>query len=226
MVPNLAWRARDLGGPRREVQMRRLFIAAAAFLFSCEGVLAQSVINSPGMGATSPLGILGSTSPGLTTGIPLGATEIDPGGLGPTPIGPMSTGSSCLGTTSSSSSGTAGGAGTGTTSSFDGGGMGSAVTSSSCSLPSSNAVSSAGAASPLSNPGASATTSLNGGVVPLGATEINSAGISALIGIPAPSITVTPCIGSTTNGLMSGSLDPSSLATGSMNAGGTASSGC
>jgi len=73
--------------------MRRLFVAAAAVLFSCEIGLAQSLMTTPAMRGTSPLGMLGSTSSGTATGIPLGATEIDPGGLGPTPIGPMSSGS-------------------------------------------------------------------------------------------------------------------------------------
>jgi hypothetical protein len=213
--------------------MRRLFIAAVVLLWSSEAGLTQSVTTTPGIGLTSPLGIPGSTSSGSPTGIPLGATEIDPGGIGPTPIGPMSSSSSCIGTTSSStgvagsSTGMAGGAAMGTTgasSSFDGGGMASATTSSSCSAPSSGVVSSTGTASPLSNPGASATSNLGGGAIPLGATELDSGGVSSLIGVPAPSVTATPCVGSTmTNGLMSGSSGP----TGSIGTGGmTSSSGC
>jgi hypothetical protein len=80
------------------------------------------------------------------------------------------------------------------------------TSSSGCSVPSSGVVSPFGTASPLSNPDANSTARLDGGVIPLGATEMNSAGVSPLIGIPAPSVAVTPCIGSTTtSGLMSGS---------------------
>ena len=237
--------------------MRRLFIAAAAILLSCEAGLAQTT-TIPGIGLTSPLGIPGSTASvsGLPTGIPLGATEINPGGVGPAPIGPTTPTASCLGIGSSSSgtmigsaglgtmaagamsgtmtggamSGTttAGVSGTGgTTSSFDGGGMGSALTSGGCPLPSSSVVSSAGTASPM--PGTIGTTRLDGGVIPLGATETNSAGVSPLIGVPAPSTAVTPCVGSTTTvgSLMPGSSGSSSLTMGSIGTSGvTSTSGC
>jgi hypothetical protein len=220
--------------------MRRLFIAAALILFGCEAGLAQSGMAIPGIGITSPLGIAGATSPTLPTGIPLGATEINPGGVGPAPFGPTTPTASCLGTSSSSTgmigsaaSGTlAGGAvsgamtggalsgtttdgesGTsGMTSSFDGGGMGSTT---GCPLPSTGVVSSAGTASPM--PGTPGTLRLDGGAIPLGATEMNSAGISPLVGVPAPGSTITtaPCIGSMTT-------DGSSSLTSSM----TSTSGC
>ena len=228
--------------------MRRLFIAAVAILLSCEAGLAQTT-TIPGIGLTSPLGIPGSTASvsGLPTGIPLGATEINPGGIGPMPIGPTTPTASCLGIGSSSSGTMIGSAGLGTmatgamsgtmtgglsgtggtTSSFDGGGMGSALTSGGCPLPSSSVVSSAGTASPM--PGTIGTTRLDGGVIPLGATETNSAGISPLVGVPAPSTAVTPCIGSTTTvgSLMPGSSDSSSLTMGSIGTSGVPSTfGC
>jgi hypothetical protein len=207
--------------------MRRLFIAAVLILFGCEAGLAQTT-TIPGIGLTSPLGIPGATSSasGLPTGIPLGATEINPGGLGLAPIGPTTPTANCLGTgTGSSYTGmigsasmgtmaagavsgaTTGGAVTGTsntgeaaaggtTSSFDGGGMGSASVSGGCPLPSSAVVSSAGTASPM--PGTIGTTRLDGGVIPLGSTATSSAGLSPLIGVTAPSTAVSPCIGSST----------------------------
>jgi hypothetical protein len=195
--------------------MGRLLIAAIVVVLSCEAGLTQALTNTPSIGLTSPLGIPGSTSPGSPTGIPLGATEIDPGGIGPTPIGPTSSSSTCVSTSSSTGvdSGAAGGT-MGTTSLFDGGGISSATTSSSCSLPSSSAVSSAGTASPLSTPGVTATFGLNGGAIPLGATEIDGGGVSSLIGIPVPSVTSTPCVGSTTTNLAAGTT------------GMTSSSGC
>src|SRR5437763_6460744 len=131
-------------------------------LFGCCAPHAQSATTTSGLGATSPLGMLGSSgATGSGTGIPLGATEIDPGGLSPVS-------SSCnSGMTSMS----------GTSSIFDGGGSnstGSASSTSSCT--SSNNVTSAGTASPLSMPGTSSGLTLNGRTIPLGATEIGSAG--------------------------------------------------
>jgi hypothetical protein len=222
--------------------MRRLFIAAALILFGCEAGLAQSGMAIPGIGITSPLGIAGATSPTLPTGIPLGATEINPGGVGPAPLGPTTQTANCLGTGGGSSyngmigsaysgtlapgavsGSTTGGAVSGTTtdgesgtsgmtSSFDGGGMGSTT---GCPLPSTGVVSSAGTASPM--PGTTGTLRLDGGAIPLGSTEMNSAGISPLVGVPAPgsTITTTPCIGSMTT-------DGSSSLTSSM----TSTSGC
>jgi len=63
--------------------MRRLVAIAAVILMGCGAGHAQTSMSTPAMGATSPLGTLGpSGSSG--TGIPLGATEIDPGGVSPT----------------------------------------------------------------------------------------------------------------------------------------------
>jgi hypothetical protein len=71
-----------------------------------------------------------------------------------------------------------------------------------------------GAASPLSTPTASSTFRLNGGAVPLGATEIGSAGISPMISSQA-----TPCTGAF-------SATAPSPATGAMSVGVGSASGC
>jgi hypothetical protein len=191
----------------QEVSMRRLFVLAVAMLFSGSASLAQTAMGTPSIGATSPLGIPGSTSSASPTGIPLGATEIDPGGLSPAPIGSMAGGSNCIAagilssgmaTSAASASSTAGTSATpGTASTFDGGGttgMGT-VTSGNCASTSSGMLSSTGTASPLSNPGANTSSALSGGTLPLGSTEIGSAGVSPMINVPGPTITTTPCAG-------------------------------
>jgi len=69
--------------------MRILSLIAAVVLLGCGAAHAQSVMTVPGMGATSPLSVLGSSASSgsnSATGIPLGATEIDPGGLSPAPM--------------------------------------------------------------------------------------------------------------------------------------------
>src|ERR1700758_3022657 len=122
--------------------MRLLPIIMAAILFGCGTAQAQSVMISPGMGATSPLGVPGSSAPSGSnspTGIPLGATEIDPGGLSPAPLSNCSasgfTANSGMssGTTGLNGSGIGSASGLGTTSTtgstFDGGGFGSTTTS-------------------------------------------------------------------------------------------------
>lgn len=193
--------------------MRILSVSILAMLVGCGTVGAQTP-TGPAM-ATSPLGMLGSAAPGgfTSTGSPLGATEIDGGGLSPLP------GLNCnaSGSSSSGMSGTAGMTGisgvsgmpsaSGTISPFDGGGVASAggmTGMSSCTLPS-PAVSSAGMASPLSTPGQISTFRLNGGTIPLGATELGNAGVSPLITSPMPSSMATPCTGSMTTATSPGS---------------------
>src|SRR5215468_1248568 len=105
--------------------MGRTVAIMAMVLLSCAVGHAQTSMGSStspsALGATSPLGIPGATSPS-TTGIPLGATEIDPGGLGVVP-GATSSNFGCI------STGTLPGSGSTTTSTatgsstFDGGGM-------------------------------------------------------------------------------------------------------
>ena len=115
--------------------MRLLPLIVAAILVGCGAARAQSAMTSAGIGATSPLGVLGSSASSgsnSATGIPLGATEIDPGGLSPAPVSNCNTSVSSsagmsLGTAGSSGPGMASMSGTssntGMTSTFDGGGF-------------------------------------------------------------------------------------------------------
>jgi hypothetical protein len=190
--------------------MRRLLLALAAVVFACGLAQAQSALTPPGMGATSPLGAPGAPLVG-PVGIPLGATEINPGGLSPLPD---ATGSNCP----------AGGP-------FDGGGSSAAVgilmsgtsAGGNCASMSSAMPSSGGIASPLFTPGTTAGSSPNGGTIPLGATEIGGGGVSQLGTVPIPGVqaftlpapvvgpatstsassatTTTPCAGSAAMGI-------------------------
>jgi hypothetical protein len=190
--------------------MRLLPLLAAAVLFGSGAAHAQSAMTGAGMGttsplATSPLGILGSSASGgsnSTTGIPLGATEIDPGGLSPAPISNCNTSDSAA--YSGMSSGMTGLSGSGMASmpvgsAFDGGGFDS-TTSSACASTSASASSapSGGLASPLSSMGTNSNFTLNGGTIPLGSTEIDSAGVSPLITTPMSNSLLPSCVGSTT----------------------------
>jgi hypothetical protein len=171
--------------------MRPAYVMMIIILLGSSAAQAQSASTMPGLGATSPLGMLGSSSSG-GTGVPLGATEIDPGGLSPlgacVPSDPSMQGASA---TNSSSAG----------STFDGGGLANtgSITSSSC-TPGTPNVTSTGIASPLSG----APSNLAGGTIPLGATELDGGGLSPMITVPAPVLPapggVTSCTGSLTNG--------------------------
>ena len=167
--------------------MQRLFVITAVILVGCGAARAQNSPNgsvmNPAVGITSPLGIPGSNGSG-GTGIPLGATEIDPGGLSQSTAANCDAGGSYMGTSGTGASGM-----TGAVSTFDGGGLAGVGSALSPCSPSAS-VSSIGAASPLSTPTAGSTFRLNGGAVPLGATEIGSAGISPMISSQA-----TPCTG-------------------------------
>jgi hypothetical protein len=192
--------------------MRLLPLIAAAVLVGSSAAHAQSAMIGAGIGTTSPLatsslGILGSSATGGSnspTGIPLGATEIDPGGLSPAPISSCNTSGSAaysgmsLGTTGSSGSGMAS---MPVGSAFDGGGFGSTTTSA-CASTSASASSAAsgGLASPLSSMGTNSNFTLNGGTIPLGSTEIDSAGVSPLITTPMSNNLTPSCVGSTAGG--------------------------
>lgn len=148
--------------------MRHELIAAMLIvLLGCHPVSAQvGVMGSPtpGMGATSPLGI----TPGLPVppaGIPFGATELASPGVSPAPsdtTGMPGTGTSC------SSSGTSG-----STTNYDGGGM--TMGTGTCGSGSGNSAPSMTATSPASPGGASKAG------IPLGSVELGNAGISPLI---------------------------------------------
>ncbi len=207
--------------------MRRvLTTAGAVFLFGCATSFAQ-VAPTPGIGATSPLGTMNFNSPSGPVGIPLGATELNSGG-----ISPLAGGTLCTGT-AASSGGTAGsttgmsatgtgmsamGSGVaGSMSTFDGGGapLGSMIGST---CPSGTAAGSPSmAVTPSSGSGLG--TSPGGNTIPLGSTELASPGVSAPIGVPVPSVSDIPCPGTST---IPGSTMPGTL--GSM--GTTSTNGC
>jgi len=187
--------------------MRLLPFIVAAILFGCGAAQAQSTMTIPGMGATSPLGVPGSSASSGSnspTGIPLCATEIDPGGLSPAPLSNCSTSGFTAnsgmssGMTGLSGSGMASTPGMGST--FDGGGFGSTMNSV-CASPgaSINTATSTGTASPLSTMGTNSNFTLNGGAIPLGSTEIDSAGVSPLITVPMTNSLVPSCAGATTS---------------------------
>jgi len=82
-------KGRDRAHPKQatESAMRRFLVITAAMLavaMSCGSSHAQSSMSPSAMGATSPLGMLGSGG-SSGTGIPFGATEINPGGLSSAP---------------------------------------------------------------------------------------------------------------------------------------------
>jgi hypothetical protein len=142
--------------------------AALVWLSTCAVGVAQ-VSLTPGMGATSPLG---SGSSGFNTqpnGIPLGATELNPGGLSPSP---------CAGMTASGS-GVAG-----TLPTFDGG----SLTSNSSACTSSTAGSSAGIGGPPQFGSTTGEPAAGNSTIPLGSTELGTAGESPVTTNPAPSI--------------------------------------
>jgi hypothetical protein len=173
--------------------MRGLSAGFIAALLSCGAAAPQSMSTTPAApGATSPLGIPGMgaamgspAGTGMTgtvapAGIGLGATEISPGGLSPTPT--CSGDSTYYGMTSTSG-------GMPASSTFDGGGVSgvglSGAMSTSC--PTAVAGSAAtGAGSPAS---AGSGTGTPAGIA-LGSTEIGSAGVSPMIGVPTPSVSI------------------------------------
>ena len=172
----------------------------AVFVTLCSfGTAGAQTALSPAMGATSPLGTLSSngTSGASISTIPLGSTELSPGGLSP------ALGSNCTVNVqpfvSSSTSST-----TTTSSTFDGGGMlenGSADPTAGCTSSSTNATSS----QPFTS-GLNSTFALDGGRIPLGSTETNGGGLSPTTMVPGPTITpltsgntASPCTGSSMN---------------------------
>jgi hypothetical protein len=205
-----------------EVSMRQLSAAVVVLLLSCGAAAAQTMSTTP-IPPASPLGIpgtigaIGSTpSTGSTgmarssAGIGLGATGIDPGGLSPAVSPNCNLGSSSSGMASTGMSASGAGA------AFDGGGMsgtGSAgITSGSCATGSVGSTAVGTALSP-SSPGSAA------GSIPLGATELNNAGVSPMIGVPAPSIGL-PAPGTTMGGATGlGLPGTSSMSTGGSSTG-------
>lgn len=172
--------------------MQRASVVTLMILLGCGPALAQTATTMPSVGVTSPLGILGSNAMS-GTGVPLGATEIDPGGLSPS-TSCVATDPSILG--SSTTSSTSGISSTTSGSTFDGGGF--AGTSNCTSVtPNTPNVTTTGIASPLSG----LSTNLAGGTIPLGATSLDGGGLSPLVAVPQPVMptpgTTTGCTGST-----------------------------
>jgi hypothetical protein len=129
-----------------------------------------------GMGATSPLS-QGVTLVPSQSAVPLGATEINPGGLSPSPCA----GTSIPGT--STASGIAGQIGV-----FDGGGLDLATSASSaCGAAASGGPAAAEVAAPPGGFSGGGTMTI-GGPIPLGATELSSTGLSAAITVPMPTV--------------------------------------
>jgi hypothetical protein len=200
--------------------VRHFLTTLAALLLGCGAAFAQmapAIVGAPAMGATSPLGILGATSSVGPVGIPMGATELAPGGLSPAPLDPTASTDPCFSAGVSSTT-------TGSTSTFDGSGMNPGTTqglasfglssgpmglSGSCG-PGTSAGTASGTAS-TSILGGATTGALPGGGIPLGATELNNAGVSPMF---TPSIVASPCgIGSSTTTM---SLAPGRSASGSV----------
>jgi hypothetical protein len=157
--------------------MRCLLPIAAAMLILCAApAIAQTAL--PGMGMTSPLAGTGAVGP---VGIPLGSTELDPGGLSPEALGSTTSTSPC-GTTGSSGIATGMSGATASGSTFDGGGnigvsgpCGSVAVGGTVSGTQSTSVSS----------GVTGGSTLGIGTIPLGVTELGSSGISPMLPGPA-----------------------------------------
>jgi len=171
--------------------MRRLLVVTTAILITCGSGHAQTSMSTPAIGTTSPLGVPGSSGSAGSAGIGLGATEIDSGGLSPLP------GANCGASASYSGSGMSGSASTGS-STYDGGGLalGSSATGSTGCTTTSSGMAATGSASTMAPAG----TSLSGSGIGLGATELDSAGVSPLFTAPMPSLGggTLGCAGSTT----------------------------
>jgi hypothetical protein len=169
--------------------MKRLSTAmVVATLLSCNSTFSPAFAQAggmgspmPGIGATSPLGMIpGASVP--PTGIPLGATELASPGLSPVISG--TAGMAGYGTTCSAAGNPA--SETSGTSTYDGGGMALGM---GASLPGSGTIcgaspSGSGSSTAAMSPTASGNVARPG--VPLGSVEIGNAGISPLVIVPTP----------------------------------------
>jgi hypothetical protein len=180
---------------------RELIVASLATFLGCNPVFAQVAgIGSPmpGMGVTSPFGMSATAGSVGPAGLPLGATELATPGSSPAPPGTLGSGfticSAVLGASSNSATGL-----------FDGGGVSSGMSpaatgeTNSTSASACNQASGAGSAGTLqsttSSPGATAPLGI--GTIPLGSTELGSAGVS-----PTPCPLTGPTL--PTNGSVTG----------------------
>jgi len=156
--------------------VRRLFIASTVLFLSCRVMFAQVTPLASAMGATSPLGVPGATSLVGPVGIPLGSTELFPGGLSPGPLDPTASTDPC---------GSTGGA-IGSSSTFDGSGINASAIGP-CSIGTSSGT------TPVPSAGGIAAGTTPGGSIPLGATEIDSGGVSPTV--TPPVVVSTPSCG-------------------------------
>ena len=178
------------------MKMQFVMTTLAAALLGCGSALAQvgGMGTSP-LNTASPLAI-GSGSPVAPTGIPLGATEMTAPGTSPAPLSTMGMPgcSAAAGSTSQTAPPL-----------FDGGGMAGAG-SSACTATGSAGAGSAGASMPTLP-----TLQAGRAGIPLGATEIGSAGLSPLP--PVSTMFVSPIVPSTTAPLSTTANPPSMTAT-------------
>src|SRR6267154_1865334 len=183
------------------MKMQIVMATLAATLLAGGSTLAQvSGTGASPLGATSPLA-MGSGSPVAPTGIPLGATEMTAPGTSPAPLSTMGM-PGCTGAAGSTSQ-TANPL-------FDGGGM-AGTGSSACAGTGSAGTGSGGAASAGSSMPTLSTLQAGRAGIPLGSTEMGSAGLS-----PPPPVStmfISPIVPSTTAPLSTMGSPPSMTAT-------------
>jgi hypothetical protein len=131
---------------------------------------------SPAMGATSPLGTLGNTSSVAPVGIPLGATELSPGGVSPMLPGSAASTDPCSG------SGISGGGTSGSGSTFDGAGIATNTIGTSSALSCGGGTASGTISTGVL--GGATTGSAAVGTIPLDSTELNNGGVSPPVTSP------------------------------------------
>jgi hypothetical protein len=184
--------------------MKRLFaLALVTALLRCDPGGAQTVAvgapPAPGSGTTSSLGTLITTAPVGGTAIPLGSAQLYVGGLSPAPGDPNAQGdligasTVCL---QLSTTGTAPDVLSSATDIIGTSGVAvNPVQSPGC-VPPATGISAPGGLS--STPGSAAVnstmvTSLGGGVIPLGATDVAPTGLSPPSVVPVPAASASMC---------------------------------
>ena len=183
------------------MKMQFVMATLAATFLGCGSALSQvGGTGTSALSATSPLAI-GSGSPVAPTGIPLGATEMAAPGTSPAPLSTM--GMQGCSAAAGSTSQTA-------TPLFDGGGM-TGAGSSACTATGGAGEGSAGAGN--AGPSMPTLSKLQAGRanIPLGATEIDSSGLSPLP--PISTILASPMVTSPTTPLSATAGAPSMTAT-------------
>jgi hypothetical protein len=197
-----------------EVALKSLAIGSLLLLLSVSAGLAQTApltTANPAMGATSPLGVPGTASAVGGAGIPLGSTELSPGGLSPAPLDPTASAAGCSGVGNSGSGAIPSGV------SFDGGGINTSTAGASAPSVCNSSGSASGTTASTSTVSGSTASGALGlpsvGVIPLGATELNNAGVSPMISSPAPTSSCVVGLGNPVAG--SSNVDTTQGTTGS-----------